>query len=645
MRTLLGLAVVAAALAAASPAAAYTVKLERSPFAIDTVRRGETVLRTADGGLRFTVGGAEHHATRLLNVRWSGRDIHAEVATTSAAHTIVLEVRRKRDRYRIGWHVVGDGATDVGMVYDLASSGHWYGHGEVDHTSQPWPLDAGEVHEPAFGPASYKMLDAFWFTSRSAGLWVDTGELMDVALNQDGDGRGRFTITGANAFDGTVFVERTPRDVYRDYVGITGTPRKSDATARQYEVPLWNTWAQFYTSVDQQKVLAYADGLAANGVPGHTVQIDDKWESNYGNFTFDTTKFPDAKAMSDHIHGLGFDVGLWVTMWINIDSASYPEAAAKGYLLMDGDDPSKVCNVEWWNGTAGILDLANPEARAWYEGKLRDLMERYGIDGFKFDTRFFDETCRPHAGFTATDYVGLGAQLADQFDLQGAGVRIHWTGSQKHGFVIRQLDKGTDWDSLRTAVTQDLAISTIGYPFVETDMIGGSLGQPPAEKETLVRWAQAASLMPLMYSSTSPVGSGTAGGVTRTYDAETVRLYKRAIAAHRLLAPYIRVQVRRAIATGEPIMKPLFFAFPREQRTYEITDEWLLGDAVLAAPVLGPATSRDVYLPRGRWLDVARGRTVRGPARLRDYPAPLDVTPVFIRLGGRDAREALSALR
>ena len=268
------------------------------------------------------------------------------LATTSAAHTIALDIVRQRDRYRLSWHVVGDGATDAGMVYDLASSGHWYGHGEVDHLSQPWPLDTGQVHDDAFGPASYKMIDPFWFTSRAAGLWVDTADLMDVALNQDADGRGRFTITGADSFAGTVFVERTPRDVFRDYVGIAGKPEKSDATAEQFRVPLWNTWGQYYTSVDQRKVLDYADGLKAEGVPGHTVQIDDKWESNYGNFTFDTTKFPDPKGLSDHIHGLGFDVGLWVTLWLNTDSASYPEAAAKGYLLMDGADPSKVCNVE-----------------------------------------------------------------------------------------------------------------------------------------------------------------------------------------------------------------------------------------------------------------------------------------------------------
>ncbi len=82
-------------------------------------------------------------------------------------------------------------------------------------------------------------------------------------------------------------------------------------------------------------MLDYADGLKAAGVPGHTVQIDDKWESNYGNFTFDTTKFPDPKGLSDHIHGLGFDVGLWVTLWLNTDSASYPVGGGQG-LPADG---------------------------------------------------------------------------------------------------------------------------------------------------------------------------------------------------------------------------------------------------------------------------------------------------------------------
>jgi alpha-glucosidase (family GH31 glycosyl hydrolase) len=542
--------------------------------------------------------------------------------------------------------VVGGEATGLGLQFDLDSAGRWYGHGEAStpaggpYTDQPWPLDAGQVRDESFGPASYLMIDPFWYTSSAVGLHVDTGSAMDVSINDAADGLGRFTIAEPGTYHATVFVEPTPFDVYRDYIGVVGKPAKSDATYEQFEKPMWNSWAQFYTDVDQASLLEYAEGLHARGLGGHTIQLDDKWESNYGNLTFDPSTFPDPRAMSDRIHAMGFDMGLWITLWINLDSTNYQYAVDHGYLLMSKDDASTPCTVTWWNGTAGIVDVANPAAKAWYEANVRKLMADYGVDGFKFDTRFFDEHCRPAAGLEQKDYQRLGAELADEFDLQGAGIRVHWSGAQQHGFVVRQVDKGTGWDSLQAAVKQDLAISTIGYPFVETDMIGGSLGQPPPAKEVLVRWAQASSLMPLMYSSTSPLGVRDV-----MYDDETVALYRAAIERHERLAPYLWDQVQRALASGDPIMRPLFFDFPADKRTYAVDDEWMLGPAVLAAPVVETGDRRDVYLPAGRWYDVNRDVVVKGPRRLADYRAPLGVGPAFVRLGAKGADDAINALR
>jgi alpha-glucosidase (family GH31 glycosyl hydrolase) len=222
-------------------------------------------------------------------------------------------------------------------------------------------------------------------------------------------------------------------------------------------------------------------------------------------------------------------------------------------------------------------------------------------------------------------------------------VRISWTGSQKYGFVTRQVDKGTSFSSLQAAVAQNLSISTIGYPFVETDMIGGSLGDPPPTKQVLVRWAQAASLMPLMYSAASPLGVSSPSG-TQAYDQQTVDLYTAAAKTHERLAPYILAQVSRAVRTGEPIMKPLFFDFPADQAAYTVDDEWLLGDSVLAAPILTDATARDVHLPAGQWYDVANRRVVTGPADLAGYAADLTRTPTFVRLGTADTATLLRAL-
>jgi alpha-glucosidase (family GH31 glycosyl hydrolase) len=149
--------------------------------------------------------------------------------------------------------------------------------------------------------------------------------------------------------------------------------------------------------------------------------------------------------------------------------------------------------------------------------------------------------------------------------------------------------------------------------------------------------------MPLMYSSTSPLGVSSPAG-SRSYDAETVQLYKAAADLHGKLAPYIDAQVDRAVRTGEPIMKPLFFDFPGDTASYTIDDEWLLGDSLLAAPVLSDATSRDIHLPSGLWWDVLRHRVVRGGTTLTGYQAALSQTPMFVRLGTASTGALKSAL-
>ncbi len=634
----------------------YTLDIAKDQLRMTTTRGGKTVLASTGGDtgtFRFLAGGTWHRATKLTGWSWQDGVLRITAGTTTAGTSVELGLTPQPDRYALSWDVRGATADQVGLVYDLRPAGHWYGHGEArtagngPYTDQPWPLENGRIRDQEFGPASYEMVDPFWYTSSAAGLWVDTGEVMDVGINDGGDGLGRFTIAHGGTYKATVFVEDKPLEVYRDYVGIVGKPAKSDAPYEQYAKPMWNSWAQFYTNIDQAKMLDYVEKLHANKLPGHTIQLDDKWESNYGNLTFDSKTFPDPRGLSDRIHELGFDFGIWVTLWINLDSANYQYAVDKGYLLMDRADPAKPCQVTWWNGNAGIIDLANPAAKSWYENNLRDLMAKYRVDGFKFDTRFFDDRCAPREGNQRSDYQRLGVEMADQFDLQGAGIRVHWNGAaHQSGLVIRQVDKGTGWDSLAASVSQNLAISTVGYPFVETDMIGGSLGQPPPTKEVLVRWAQSASLMPMMYSSTSPVETfDKTTGQRVTYDQETIDGYRAAAEAHERLAPYIWDQVQASIATGDPIMRPLFFDFPGDQPAYTVDDQWMLGPAVLAAPKLTPGTTRDVFLPTGSWFDVNHGTVVRGPRILKGYATPLGVTPAFVNLRAPGADKAIQALK
>ena len=183
------------------------------------------------------------------------------------------------------------------------------------------------------------MIDPFWYTSS-----VDRSPCRHRERHGRGDQHGQGRPRHASPSSRPT-PTRPPCSSSRPRWRSTATTSassasrtKSDATYEQYAKPLWNSWAQFYTKVDQEKLLDYATDLHDNGLDGHTIQLDDKWESNYGNLTWDPKTFPDPKGMSRQIHDMGFDFGLWVTLWINLDSDNYQYAVDNGYLLMDAKD-------------------------------------------------------------------------------------------------------------------------------------------------------------------------------------------------------------------------------------------------------------------------------------------------------------------
>jgi alpha-glucosidase (family GH31 glycosyl hydrolase) len=635
---------------------AYTITVKKDPLQITTSRGGRTVLATttqptsaSSPPVTFTVGDSTYAATRVTGSRWAQGKLTLSLATTDPGYHVTYNLTPQAGRYQVAWTVTGDSAGSVDAVaenYRLSSAGYWYGQGLTTTPQggpiedQPWPLNAGDVDNEGMGPSSHDRNNPFWYTSSSTGLWVNTNNDMNVQINHGKSGLGSFSVTGTNSYNSTVFVESTPRSVYDDYVAIAGTPQSLDDPESYFRTPTWNTWAEFGTDITEDSFLAYVHQLANNHIPGHAIQIDDGWTSNYGDYTFDPSRFPTPKEMSAEVHKLGFDLGLWMTLWINKGTKNFDYAKEHGYFFKSKANPDDVCLVPWWNGEqgAGIVDLANPDARAWFSGIMHNLMSTYGVDGFKFDTRFYAPSCQPDPGYTTRDYLELAHQFADDFDMQGLGLTAAWTGTQRYGFAMRDNDKGTDWHSFQAALAQVLALTTVGYPFVETDMIGGSSGsiENPPTKQVLVRWAQAAALMPLEYASTSPANA--------RYDKETIDLYRAAMTLHQRLSPYILKQVPRAVKTGEPIMKPIFFDFPEDKASYTLSNEWLLGDSLLAAPVDSDTTTRDVDVPAGQWYDVSRHRVVNGPTTLHAYGADLAQVPMFVRLGTPDTGMLMQAL-
>ena len=96
---------------------------------------------------------------------------------------------------------------------------------------------------------------------------------------------------------------------------------------------------------------------------------------------------------------------------------------------------------------------------------------------------------------------------------------------------------------------------------------------------------------------------------------------------------YIAGLMEETARTGAPVIRTMFFEFPDDEKCWELPEQYMFGSDYLVAPVLEPgARERSVYLPRGQWESISDKKIYSGGQTVT-VPAPLDVMPVFKRIG------------
>ncbi|KAK6997119.1 hypothetical protein SK128_022466, partial [Halocaridina rubra] len=157
--------------------------------------------------------------------------------------------------------------------------------------------------------------------------------------------------------------------------------------------PIWSTWAEYHTEVNDTRVWDLAMGVKSRGFNNSQVEIDDNWETCYGDAIFDPDRFPDPKQLVDDLHGEDFRVTLWIHPFINDNCDSYSYADANGFFIKDANGVTQT--TSWWQGqSAGLIDFTNEAAVTWWTQRLVDIQTSTGIDSFKFDAG--ETTWMPH---------------------------------------------------------------------------------------------------------------------------------------------------------------------------------------------------------------------------------------------------------
>lgn len=388
--------------------------------------------------------------------------------------------------------------------------------------------------------------------------------------------------------------------------------------------PQYNTWIELVYNQNQKDIMIYAKSILANGFPAGVLMIDDNWQEDYGKLKFHPGRFPNPKQMIDSLHLLGFKVMVWVCPFVSPDCDVY-RSLAKGNCFVT-DKSGKPAIVRWWNGASALLDFTNPKAADWFKSQLNILTTVYGVDGFKFDAgdfEYYENISSFKSDATPQEHSELYGKIGLDYPLNE--YRAMWKmGGQP--LVERLRDKQHGFRDLQLLIPNMLTSGLMGYYFSCPDLIGGGeftsfQNLDKLDQESIVRSAQIHALMPMMQFSVAP---------WRVLDKEHFDAVKKAVAIREKYRDYILELAVKASKTGEPIIKPLEFNYPGKGYA-GITDQFLLGDRLLVAPVtIKGATKRSVILPEGEWRSFD-GSVIKGPVTI-DIAVKLNDLPYFEKM-------------
>ena len=472
------------------------------------------------------------------------------------------------------------------------------------------------------------------------------------------------------------------------------------------DVPMFPMWTYgFWQSKERYKSAAETEGIVdqyrALNVPlDGIIQDWQYWGSNYlwNAMDFLAEDFANGKQMIQNVHRkhAHFMISIWASF--GPMTQQFRELNEKGLLMPFETWPQSGISHVWppvmkYPSGVKVYDAFHPEARAIYWKYLKTLYD-YGTDAWWMDSTDPDFFNPKESDYAHKVYGGTWRSQRNAFPLETVrGIyqsqrkdygqkrvfimtRSSYAGQQHYGSNMWSGDVNSSWDMLRKQVPAGLSYSLTGNPNFNTDIGGffcgsyntkgsGSAPRNPQFQELYVRWMQYGLFCPVFRSHGADAPReiwqfGKKG--EPVYDAieKQIRLRYR-------LIPYLYSTAWQVTSNNDSYMRPLFSDFAADKKVWNITDEFLFGRSILAAPIVkaqyteekiirtdamtgwnrqnatdGSAAgaidftatkSTTKYLPKGAaWYDFWTNKQYKGGQDVT-LETTLDRVPMFVRAG------------
>lgn len=439
----------------------------------------------------------------------------------------------------------------------------------------------------------------------------------------------------------------TPKDVMRQHT-------ENPEVGRPGDWPDWTFGLWMEAIGGDPAVRAEVDALRAHRIPVSAIWTEDFRGGRYRGTDYvleedwrpDEHLYPNLRQLIQDVQARGVKFMSYFNTFVVQGVDVYAEMREAGYLVKTRTGEPYSFQAPDFE-TSHLADLFNPAARAFVQRELEAALD-LGTDGwmadfaewYPADPATVAETDPPAEAahhLYPVEWARVNREAARAKGKDQDTVFFHrsgYTGAQKEIKVVWAGDQRTSFqadDGLPTVVPILLGLSAVGFPVVTHD-IGGylSLGNPPCTKDLWFRWASLGALAPVMRTHH---GRAISDNWRWNRDEETIAHARRWAELHTRLFPLWRGLADAAGETGAPILRPVVYEFPGDRRQDDVMDAYMVGEALLVAPVVtASVAARRVLLPEGRWLLLSEGRVLAGPDEV-EVSAPLTELPILLRAG------------
>ena len=484
-----------------------------------------------------------------------------------------------------------------------------------------WNADGGTSTEQ-----SYKNIP-FYLTNRGYGVLVNHPERVSFEVATEMVTRTEFSVEGGY-LDYFLINGPTMKEVLMRYTDLTGKP----SLPAPWTFGLWLS-TSFTTNYDEETVMSFVDGMLNRGIPLRTFHFDCFWmkEFHWSDFVWDSRVFPDPRGMLERIKAKGLNICVWINSYIGQESCLFDEGMEKGYFIKRSN--GQVWQWDMWQPGMAVVDFTNPAAWKWFQDKLEILLDM-GVDCFKTDfgeripskdVVYFDGS-NPEKMHNYYTYLynkcvyellerkrgkGQAVLFARSATVGGQKFPVHWGG-----------DCWSDYESMEESLRGGLSLLMSGFGFWAHD-IGGF--ESTSTADVYKRWVAFGLL-----SSHSRLHGSSSYRVPWAYDEEAVDVVRFFTRLKARLMPYLYKTSVDTSRSGIPTMRSMVLEYTGDKTCHYVDKQYMLGDALLVAPIFNDQGIAEYYLPEGLWTDFFTGEEKKGPGWISEKHGYLSI-PLMVR--------------